>query len=70
MVGEDFVVTSYEWETFGTGGVANWLAVDRDSKVFVAVKYGIKIWYIVSFGILKADARCLDDVVLLSYGEL
>jgi hypothetical protein len=52
MVGEDFVVTSYEWETFRTGGIANRLAIDCDTEVFVAVEYGIKIWDVVSFGIL------------------
>jgi hypothetical protein len=52
MIWEYFVVASYKWETFWTGGVANWLAIDCDANIFVAIEYCIKVWQVVALVVL------------------
>jgi hypothetical protein len=37
MIGENLVVTSYEWEAFRAGRVSNGLSIDCDPNVLIVV---------------------------------
>jgi hypothetical protein len=52
MIWKHFIIASYKWKTFWTGGVADWLTVHCDANVLVAVEHCIQIWQVVSLGIL------------------
>jgi hypothetical protein len=56
VVGEDFIVASYEGEPRGAGRLADGLRVDCDPDVFVAVENGVEVGEVISLRVLEADA--------------
>jgi hypothetical protein len=56
VVGEDFIVASYEGQARGAGRLADGLRVDCDADIFVAVENGVEVGEVISLRVLEADA--------------
>ena len=44
MIGEDLVVTSYEWEALWAGRISNGLSINCDSNVLIVVQHRVQVF--------------------------